>query len=151
MTDYTLLLDQSSCDVTGEKRSPPTTTTDKPLWEVNKKIRHASLFVVRSCGILDAVSVVVRYYTLHEMKQLIVTPVISDRFQNYVTPYIFLVGLLSGWYHVAWPRRNSPCDINIKCHHNRLHHPLCSSSEGAPWAVIESIVKQKKQKSFNNN
>ncbi len=60
MTDYTLLPEKSSFavhymhDVTSKEASPLTNTTaDKLSGDVNKKIKHASLSVVRHprCGI----------------------------------------------------------------------------------------------------
>ncbi len=53
------------------KRSPLTTTSDKPSWEVNKK---SNMLVFLSWGVLDAATVVIHYNKLCEMEQSIVAP-----------------------------------------------------------------------------
>ncbi len=63
------------------KRLPLTTTTDKLSWQVNKKLKHASLSVNCCVWCLLIVS------------------------EPYRTPYVFLDGLVLGWYHVVWPQR----------------------------------------------
>ncbi len=82
-----------------------------------QKIKHASLSVMRSWGVLDAASAVIYYDTLHEMKQSTATPMLIDRFQAHPTPYVFPTELLSGWFHVVWPRHNTDLDTddNTQC------------------------------------
>ncbi len=63
------------------KRSPLTTTTDKPSWEVNKKSNMLVFFVVRLWGGVDEVSVVVSYDTQREMKRSIVA---SDAYWSFL-------------------------------------------------------------------
>ncbi len=76
MTDYTLLPNQSSFVVHGVHdvtRKEALATDYYYYWQGimrgKQKIKHASLSVVKSWGVLDAASVVVHYGTLGEMKQ----------------------------------------------------------------------------------
>ncbi len=79
-TDFTLLPDQSLfairevCDVTGKEVLATDYYHRQAVMRGKPKIKHASPSVMRSLGGLDAVSVVVHYATLHEMKLSTVAP-----------------------------------------------------------------------------
>ncbi len=81
-------------------------TTDchwQAIVEGTEKIKHVSLSVVRSWGVLEAASVVVEHDTLREMNQLS-RPMLNDCFQANPMPFVFPVGPSTGWYHVIWPQ-----------------------------------------------
>ncbi len=107
MTDYMLVPDQSLFavhymrDVTGEEAL----TADyyyhwKTIVGGKQKIWLFGLSVVRSGGVLNAALVVVHYDTLWEMEHL--HPMLINHFEAHQMPYVFAVGLLSGWFHVMW-------------------------------------------------
>ncbi len=52
----------TTCETSqARKRLPLAATADRPLWEENKKLKYASLSVVKLWGLLDASSVVIHY------------------------------------------------------------------------------------------
>ncbi len=83
------------------KRSP-LTTTDKATWEVNKK---SNMQVFLSWGrkvfqMWHQLSFILTHYT--RWNDQLWHPMLINCFQAYLKPYVFLVRLLSGWYHVVW-------------------------------------------------
>ncbi len=96
----------TTCDVTSKEAL----ITDNYYWHAamggTQKIQHASFPLMRSRGDLDVVSVVIHYDALREIKQSIVAPDVHWLLPSLPTPYVILIGLLSGWNRAVWPRHN---------------------------------------------
>ncbi len=89
---------------TARKRSlTTTTTTDKPSWEVNKK---SGMLVFLSLGHEVSYmqhwwsSIMTHYARWNDQ----LSSAMIDLFRACLTPHVFPVWLLSGWYRGVWPQ-----------------------------------------------
>ncbi len=100
------------CGSWPHQHSPLTTTTDKQSREIDIKIKHAILSVVRLWGILDSALDFVHYDTLHKIKRSIVAHDAYWSFPSLPNALRLCGQAFISWFHVVWLWHNTKCKFS---------------------------------------
>ncbi len=156
----------ATCVTSPARKRPPltTTTTLKPSWGVNKKIKCASLSVVRLWGVLGVESGV-HYDTLHEMKQSIVVPdarwscpSAPDALRlpvwgRYRADAVYLTSAQEGsrgrQRFLSWVENDSQMqDATLKTPSKTIVNIHCCTKAGQTWNFVHKFSSYASQKKF---